>query len=82
MGYFSNGAEGMDYEERYCRRCVHFGPKEGPGCPVWFAHLLFAYEETGSNSNAETMLDLLIPRSADGCDNEQCSMFIAAEESS
>ena len=43
MGYFSNGSEGMDYEERYCKRCIHYGPEEGPGCPIWFAHLVYAY---------------------------------------
>ena len=78
MGYFSNGMEGGDYQETYCLRCVHFGPEEGPGCPVWFAHLLFAYEECNSTSNAKTMLDLLIPRSADGA-NEECSMFVEAD---
>ena len=76
MGYFSNGSEGMDYEERYCKRCIHYGPEEGPGCPIWFAHLLYAYEECNSTSNAKTMLDMLIPRTADGLDNEQCVMFV------
>ncbi len=74
MGYFSNGTEGSAYEEHYCRNCIHFGPEDGPGCPVWFAHLLFAYEECNSESNAKTMLDLLIPRNADG-NNEECAMF-------
>lgn len=23
MGYFSNGCEGMDYQEHYCSRCIH-----------------------------------------------------------
>jgi hypothetical protein len=78
MGYFSNGCEGMDYEERYCRRCVHYGPEEGPGCPIWLAHLLYAYTNTGSGSDAERTLDLLIPRTPDGLDNEQCALFVEA----
>lgn len=90
MGYFSNGTEGAMYEERYCSRCVHsdirddkeIGAADNPACPVWFAHLLFAYEETGSESNAEMILDLLIPRVphtfTDGIThdiNAECAMF-------
>ncbi len=72
MGYFSNGAEGMDYEARYCRRCVHYGPEDGPGCPVWLAHLLHNYEEC---NKPESILHLLIPLAADGT-NEQCALFL------
>jgi hypothetical protein len=67
MGYFSNGCEGMDYEERYCSRCIHSDIGEGKEigvdkpCPIWLAHYLFAYEECNSDSNAKTMLDMLIP---------------------
>ena len=78
MGYFSNGSEGMDYEARFCERCIHYGPVEGPGCPIWSAHLLYAYEECNSESNAKVMLDMLIPRTPDGLDNEQCVMFVEA----
>lgn len=67
------------YEEHYCLRCIHYGPEDGPGCPIWFAHLMYAYDETGSDSNAETMLNMLIPRSADGLHNEQCTMFVDVE---
>ena len=82
MGYFSNGTEGQIYEEAYCLRCIHYGPEEGPGCPVWFAHLLYAYEECNSDSNAKAMLDMLIPRVPhtfeDGIThdiNGECTMF-------
>jgi hypothetical protein len=75
MGYFSNGSEGMDYEEQFCRRCIHYGPEEGPGCPVWLAHLLFNYEECNRESNAHTMLDMLIPRE-DSVGNLECTMFV------
>ena len=67
MGYFSSGSEGLDYEEQWCRRCVHYGPENGPGCPVWLAHLLH---------NGDEVLELLIPRSLEGAGNDQCLMFI------
>ena len=67
MGHFSSGSEGLDYEEQWCRRCVHYGPENGPGCPVMLAHLLH---------NGNEVLDLLIPQSADGLGNDQCAMFI------
>jgi hypothetical protein len=82
VGYFSNGSEGMDFEEQFCRRCIHYGPEEGPGCPVWFAHLLFAYEECNSDSNAKTILDLLIERKQITADDgfplavNECKMFV------
>lgn len=75
MGYFANGTEGAIYEAQYCERCVHYGPEDGPGCMVWFAHLLHNYDEC---NNDDSILHLLIPRSADGLSNEQCKMFIEA----
>lgn len=72
MAYFSNGTEGMMYEERYCSRCVH-----NFDCPVWDAHLLFNYTEC---NNPESILHMLIPRSKDGLSNEQCRMFYEAKK--
>lgn len=76
MGYFSNGAEGMDYEARYCERCIHFGPEEGPGCPIWLAHLVHNYDQN-KNADVESVLNMLIPRDKDGW-NEECNLFVAA----
>ena len=76
MGYFSNGTEGMMYEERYCDRCIHQGPIDGPGCAVMLAHNLFNYKECNKK---DSILHLLIPRSKDGW-NEQCSMFVETKE--
>lgn len=76
MGYFANGSEGTDYELRWCARCVHRGPDDGPGCAVWEAHLLHNYDEC---NNDESILDLLIPRTANGLGNEQCRMFLKDE---
>lgn len=75
MGYFSNGSEGSSYEEMWCDRCVHQGPDDGPGCSVWFAHLIHNYDEC---NNPDSVLHMLIPRGDDGR-NEQCSMFIESD---
>ena len=72
MGYFSNGTEGMAYEEQFCERCIHQGPQEGPGCPVWLLHLLHNYDECNKK---DSFLHVLIPRAKSGVGNEQCSMF-------
>lgn len=73
MAYFSNGSEGMDYEDEYCSRCIHQN-EGGGGCPVWMAHLLYSYRDCNDD---ESILHILIPRSKDGLSNEQCKMFLA-----
>ena len=78
MAYFSNGAEGMDYEEHYCSKCVHFKGEEGL-CPVMDAHWHFAYDLCNKMEDpGKVILDLLIPM------NEKhypakCSMFYEAK---
>jgi len=78
MGYFPNGTAGMDYEERYCSRCVHQGPPDGPGCAVMLAHMLHNYKECNI---PESILHLLIPRDKDGW-NQECAMFMTSEKRS
>ena len=74
MGYFANGTEGLQYQEEHCSRCVHSQQSaEYPSCPVWDAHVLFAYEECDSKSNAEQILELLIPNAGTG--NAQCALY-------
>lgn len=69
MGYFSNGSEGMAYQERYCERCVHDAQND---CPIWGAHLLYS----GRDANDPTsILHLLIPLSDDGLGNKECLLF-------
>ena len=75
MGYFPNGSEGDYYEARYCDRCVHQGPPDGPGCAVWLAHILYNYTDC---NKADSVLHLLIPRGANG-DNAECRMFHAVQ---
>lgn len=72
MGYFSNGTEGMEYEARWCSRCIH----ASSGCAVWNAHLFANYDQH-KNKDVKLILDLLIPRSKDGLGNLKCRMFKA-----
>lgn len=69
MGYFSNGSEGMDYEEQYCSRCVHCN-----GCPIWGLHFEHNYTKS---EELRGVLDYLIPRRQDGLGNEKCRLFHA-----
>ena len=87
MGYFSNGTEGELFRESYCYRCVNWrdlDDNRGPGCPIMDAHHLFAREECNNESNAKTILDMLIPRrmitASDGfpLPINECAMFIPA----
>jgi len=73
MGYFSNGSEGMDYQERYCSKCVHDVKQN---CSVWLAHLTSNYEEC---NKPDSILHVLIPRSKDGLTNEQCTLFLPVQ---
>lgn len=67
MGYFSNGTEGMIYEETYCQHCIH-----SDACPVWGLHFEHNYTQ---DKTIRSILDYLIPRSKDGIGNSQCSMY-------
>lgn len=67
MGYFPNGASGMDYEDQWCSKCVH-----QPNCTVWLAHLMFNYDECNKK---DSILHMLIPLAKDGSGNEKCTMF-------
>lgn len=73
MGYFSNGTEGMDYENRYCDRCIH----QHSGCSIWLLHLEHNYNQS---KEIQDMLNILIPRSKDGLSNEQCTLFARQSE--
>jgi len=86
MAYFSNGTEGMGYQEIYCMKCRQYkerpGYMNGEGCPVWDLHLLLdQYQACNAEPNSEGtglevtafVLDLLIPRGE--LHNEQCRLF-------
>ena len=77
MGYFSNNAEGANYERGVCSKCRHY-PHDGKneeGCPVWWAHLLHT---SADGEDVKYILDSLIPRNEKG-ENEICAMFISRE---
>lgn len=74
MGYFSNGSEGDDYERQHCDHCLHQKLEDG-GCMVWLAHCLHNYRDC---NDPDSVLHLLIPRSADDLSNERCTMFVAS----
>jgi hypothetical protein len=79
MGYFSNGCEGSDYEERYCSRCIHRPDYDKLiDCPILTLHSMWNYDAVGKNADAvkKTVLDTFIPQTADGLENEQCRMFV------
>ena len=96
MGYFSNGTEGAIFEERFCSRCAHsdyregkdFGDRDNPPCPIWMAHLLYAYElcnEDAEKNPGKQMLDMLIrpvkKTASDGIEyfDNECQMFHAKD---
>ncbi len=74
MAYFSNGTEGMDFEMRFCCRCVHgFDPVtvEMIPCAVWSLHQVHNYAEA---NNEKSFLHELIP-----VDKSTCHMFHAVD---
>jgi len=75
MGYFSNGCEGMDYEERYCDRCLHNNEESFEGCPVWMLHQTHNFKEA---NNKASFLHRLIPIDKEGR-NLQCLMFLESQ---
>ena len=77
MGYFSNGTEGLDYAAKFCDRCQHQGPEDGPGCAVWEAHMLYNYKQC---NDPNSVLHLLIPREAGGLRNGACRMFVSVDK--
>jgi len=70
MGYFSNGTEGMAYQEEFCDNCAN-ADSDGM-CAIWDAHMLYNYSQ---NQEVEHVLDLLIPRAKNGLGNEECKFF-------
>lgn len=71
MGYFSNGTEGMLYEEKWCDNCIH-----QVDCPVWSIHLEWSYELCNKKDDpGKQMLDEFIPIDENGR-NQECTMFV------
>lgn len=82
MAYFSNGTEGLMYQEEYCFKCKNFRDLKddrGYGCPIWDLHLLWGYKLCNSRSIGKKMLDILIPEEK-GFMPKKCSMFLKGKE--
>lgn len=75
MAYFPNGTAGDAFESQWCVRCINMPERDDRGCAVWLTHLLFAYEECNSKSNAKKMLDILI-EPGDSEKDPRCAMFV------
>jgi hypothetical protein len=76
MGYFPNSCAGDWYESQYCNKCAHQNTPEDEGCPIWNAHILWAYELCNESEHiGKHILDLLIPIAENGVDMEKCTMF-------
>ena len=88
MGYFANGTAGMDYQEKYCVKCVHWrsrGKATFESCPVWDLHQEYGYDRNASsnlnlawnavNNMSDIVLDTLIPMNNMGDQNKQCEFF-------
>lgn len=77
MGYFSNRAEGMCYDNQYCANCVHAAKTEGEVCPVINVHYLYNYEQCQDSDMGRAIkwiLNELIPISDEGPWNDECTM--------
>lgn len=84
MGYFSNGSEGMGYEERYCNRCRNWreDPETGfEGCAIMDIHAEYNRAQFGNTEESKTVkriLNMLIP-SKDGY-NQECRLFMRVDD--
>lgn len=85
MGYFSNATEHDLWSIENCNKCENnytLDPESpdyhtAKNCPIQYAHLIKNYDDC---NNPESILHLFIPRSKDGCGNEQCAFFIQAQK--
>lgn len=69
MAYFSNGTEGMMWEEQNCARCVLFDLlDEDEMCPILNTHYAHNYDQLtdGKPNVVADVLGLLIARGEDG----------------
>lgn len=76
MAYFSNGTEGMMYEERYCVRCENYRVSEH-NPEVWTCPILEAHFTWNGEAQYREVLDFLIPMRPGGIFADKCSMFRA-----
>ncbi len=79
MGYFSNGTEGLMWDEQWCSKCYFHVKRDNEGnvleddeycCPIIDAHMQFQKPEREENA-----LDLFIVRDKKGF-NIRCDIFL------
>ena len=77
MGYFSNGSEGFDYQERYCIRCLNWRDNGtgSEGCPIMDLHAMWNYEAIGKNADKTKAMALSHFIAREGIENKECTMF-------
>lgn len=81
MAYFSNGTAGMVFQEAFCDQCANYierdDGKEGPGCPIWDAHLLATgtHDKDGKRTAVQELLDVLISEGDKMPPEYNCWMF-------
>jgi len=68
MAHFSNGTEGLGYQEEWCFKCQH---DINLDCVIWLLHLMYVGDKDG---DVLDMLNTLIP--VKDMEPQQCSMFI------
>ena len=59
MGYFSNGTEGLNYQEHFCFRCKNRRDRKdglGVGCPIWDLHIQYSYDLCNSKSKGKKII--------------------------
>lgn len=66
MAYFSNGSDGMHFEDKWCSRCLNY-PDDGASCEIIFLHQIYQGED-----KCQPLLDSLITRK-----DRVCKMFIS-----
>ena len=80
MGHFSNGTEGMMYQEGYCFKCINYrdvGDGRGEGCPIWDLHFLWVGDEPNDDEHPKNQaLNFFIPREPAPVWNGDCKMFL------
>lgn len=88
MAYFSNGTEGMMYEEKYCSNCINYREYDALGglksCPIFDLHYEYSYEQNKRTKVGKVLvniLETLIPTKKDSPFPDECSMFLQAPPS-
>ena len=66
MAYFCNGSDGMNFEDRWCSRCLHY-PDNGESCEIIFLHQIYQGDD-----KCQPLLDTLITQK-----DRECKMFIS-----